>query len=654
MSRAVTLQTNFTTGEIDPLLTSRIDINQYYNGLDKARNVLIQPQGGVVRRPGLEYIGTIPSAANPQNGSRLVPFEFSTSQSYMLLFVNNRMYIYKDKVLVTNINATGNDYLTTTISSSYINFMDYAQSADTLIVVHEDMQPKQITRGVSDSTWTISDISFEYIPQYAFTISTTSGSHNLTPSEVDGNITLNTSGGTFINTDVGQYVEANDGIGRARIVTFVSATEVDAIVEIPFFNSDAIAAGSWFIERGYEDTWSASKGWPRTVTFHQGRLYLGGSKSRPNTIFASRVARFFDFNPGETLDDDAIIATLATDSVNAITGLFAGRDLQIFTKGGEFFISQASLDPITPNNIVVSTATRRGAKEGIKPVGAESGTLFIQRAGKALREFLFSDVELSYISNNISLLSSHLLKSPSDMALRKSTSTDDGDLLMIVNGEDGSLATYSILRGQNVIAPSLSTVDGTFEKVAVDVDTIYFVVKRTVNASTVYYIEAFNDDNTTDSNVLLIGASLPSTTTVTGLNHLEGKTVKVIADDVMQTEKVVASGQIIIDSVPTAYIEIGLDYTPEVKTLPVELKLSSGNIIAQRKRIIEATANMYLTQNLTLNGNDFLFTAGEFYTGLKRRKPMLGYDKKGQMTFSQSEPLFFTLLGIEFKVSVGQ
>lgn len=654
MSRAVTLQTNFTTGEIDPLLTSRIDINQYYNGLDKARNVLIQPQGGVVRRPGLEYIGTIPSAANPQNGSRLVPFEFSTSQSYMLLFVNNRMYIYKDKVLVTNINATGNDYLTTTISSSYINFMDYAQSADTLIVVHEDMQPKQITRGVSDSTWTISDISFEYIPQYAFTISTTSGPHNITPSEVDGNITITASGTTFISTDVGQYVEANDGIGRARIVTFVSATEVDAIVEIPFFNSDAIAAGSWFIERGYEDTWSASKGWPRTVTFHQGRLYFGGSKSRPNTIFASRVARFFDFNPGETLDDDAIVATLATDSVNAITGLFAGRDLQIFTKGGEFFISQASLDPITPNNIVVSTATRRGAKEGIKPVGAESGTLFIQRAGKALREFLFSDVELSYISNNISLLSSHLLKSPSDMALRKSTSTDDGDLLMIVNGEDGSLATYSILRGQNVIAPSLSTVDGTFEKVAVDVDTIYFVVKRTVNASTVYYIEAFNDDNTTDSNVLLIGASLPSTTTVTGLNHLEGKTVKVIADDVMQNEKVVASGQIIIDSVPTAYIEIGLDYTPEVKTLPVELKLSSGNIIAQRKRIIEATANMYLTQNLTLNGNDFLFTAGEFYTGLKRRKPMLGYDKKGQMTFSQSEPLFFTLLGIEFKVSVGQ
>ena len=636
------------------IIKFRIDINQYYNAVDKARNVLIQPQGGAIRRPGLEYISTIPSAANPQNGCRLVPFEFSTSQSYMMLFVNNRMYVYKDKELVTNINGSGNDYLTTTIGSSVLATMDYAQSADTLIVVHEDMQPIEITRGATDSSWTITNITFEYIPQYAFTITTSSPSHTLTPSEVDGNITLTGGGGAFAASDVGQYVEANDGLGRARITRYVSSSEVEAIVEIPFFNTDAIASGSWYIESGYEDAWSSSKGWPRTVTFHQGRLYFGGSKSRPNTLFASRVARFYDFNPGETLDDDAIEATLATDSVNAITGMFAGRDLQIFTKGGEFFVSQAALDPITPNNIVISTATRRGAKEGIKPVGAESGTLFIQRAGKALREFLFSDVELSYISNNISLLSSHLLRSPSDMALRKATSTDDGDLLLIVNESDGSLATYSILRGQNVIAPSLSTVDGEFVNVAVDVDTIYFVVKRTINGSTVYYVEAFNDDNTTDSNILLTGASLPGTTTVTGLDHLEGETVKVIADDLMQSDKTVSSGQITLDSVPTSYVEIGLDFTTEIKTLPVELKLSSGNVLAQKKRIVEATANMYLTQNLTLNGSDFSFTAGDFYTGLKRRKPILGYDRRGQMTFSQSQPLFFTLLGVEFKVSVGQ
>ena len=657
MSRAITIQSNFTTGEIDPLLKSRIDINQYYNALEEARNVLIQPQGGVERRPGLQFINEIPSGASPGDGFKLVPFEYSTTQSYMLLFTNNRMYVYKNKELVTNINGSGNDYLTTTIAAARLTNMDFAQSADTLIVVEEDMAPKEIVRGASHSSWTITDITFDHTPKYAFTISTTSGTSTLTPSAVDGNITL-TTGSAFFTTgssQVGQYVEANDGLGRARITNVTSTTVVEAIVEIPFFNTNAIASGSWFLETGYEDTWSSTKGYPRSVTFHEGRLYFGGSKSRPNTIFASRVARFFDFNPGEGLDDDAIEATIATDSTNAITALFSGRDLQIFTKGAEYFLPQSTLDPITPSNVVINGATRRGSKEGIKPVGAESGTLFIQRAGKALREFLFSDVELSYISNNISLLSSHLLKSPKSMALRKATSTTDGDLLLLVNDTDGSLVTYSILRGQNVIAPSLHTTDGTFEGVAVDVDQMYVVVKRTINSATKYYVEVFNDDNTTDCAKLLSGASKPSTTTVTGLSHLQGKTVKVIADDAMQTDKTVnSSGEITLDAVPTTYVEIGLNYTPTIKTMPVELKLSSGNIMAQRKRIIEATTNLYLSQNLTLNGNDFLFTAGDFFTGKKRRKPMLGYDKEGQMTFSQSQPLFFTLLGVEFKVSVGQ
>jgi hypothetical protein len=654
MSRAVTIQTNFTTGEVDPLLKSRIDINQYYNALDQARNVLIQPQGGIERRPGLQFIFEVPSAANPQDGMKLIPFEFSTTQSYMLLFVHNRMYIFKNKELVTNINSSGNDYLTTTIGSTVLATMDHTQSADTLILVQEDMAPKKIVRGGSHSTWTISDLSFEFIPKFNFTPSETTISQTITPSAVDGNITITAGGSVFASGNVNQYIEANDGIGRARITRFVSATSVEAIVEIPFFNTTAIASGGTFIDGGYEDSWSSSKGYPRTCTFHEGRLYFGGVKSRPNTIFASRVARFFDFNPGEALDDDSIELTISTDSTNAITGMFSGRDLQIFTKGGEFFLPQSTLDPITPTNVVVNGATRRGSKEGIKPVGAESGTLFIQRAGKSLREFLFSDVELSYISNNISLLSSHLLKSPSDMALRKATSTTDGDLLLIVNETDGSLATYSILRGQNVIAPSLSTTDGEFVNVGVDVDQIYFTVKRTISSADKYYVECFNDDNTTDSAKLLSGSSKPSSTTVTGLSHLEGKTVKIIADDEMQLDKTVSSGQITLDAVPSTYVEIGLDYTPTIKTLPVELKLSSGNIVAQKKRIVEATANLYLSQNLTLNGNDLLFVAGDFFTGKKRKKPMLGYDRDGQMTFSQSAPLFFTLLGVEYKVSVGQ
>ena len=653
MSRAVTIQTNFTTGEVDPLLKSRIDIQQYYNALDKARNVLIQPQGGVDRRPGLQYVDEIPSAASPANGTLLVPFTFSTTQSYMLLFVNNRMYVYKDKELVTNINGSGNDYLTTTIGSSLLSTMNYTQSVDTLILVHEDMTPFKVVRGASHSTWTISAITFDFVPGHAFTITTTSGAHNITPSAVDGNIHLTSSGGTFAASDVGQYVEVNNGIGRARIVNYISSGDVEAVVEIPFFDTDPINAGDWFIERGYEDTWSSSRGYPRTVVFHEGRLYFGGTKERPNTLFGSRVNRFFDFNPGEALDDDAIEATLDTGQANPIIGLFSGRDLQIFTKGGEFFVPQASLDPITPSNIVVNGATKRGGKEGLRPVGVESGTIFIQESGKAIREFLFSDTDLNYVSNNLSLLSSHLISTPTDMALRKATSTTEGDLLIVINS-NGSAITYTMVKDQNITAASLANTDGEFVNVAVDVETVYFVVKRNIDSTDVYYIEAFNDDNTTDSAILLSGVTLPGTTSVTGLDHLEGETVKVIVDDAMQSDKTVSSGSITLDAVATSYVEIGMNYTPTITTMPMELKLPSGNTVGQKKRIIEATALLYLSQNLTLDGKDFAFTAANFFTGKKRRKPMLGYDRDGQMTFSQSQPLFFNLIGIEYKVSVGQ
>ena len=768
MTRAVTIQTNFTTGELDPLLRSRIDIGQYFNGLDKARNVTVQPQGGVERRQGLQFIKQIDSGASPEDGTRLIPFEFSTTQSYMLLFTHNRLYIYKDKALVTNINSSGNDYLTTAIPSTKLSTLDFAQSFDTLVLVHEDLTPFQLVRGGSDSTWTISAISFDHVPFHAFTTSTTEPSTTVTPSAVDGSITITAGSSIFDANSVNQYIEVKDGLGRARIVKLNSGTVVEAIVEIPFFDTNAIASGDYVVESGYEVTWSGTRGYPRTATFHEGRLYLGGTKSRPNTLFGSRVARFFDFNPGEGLDDDSIEATLDTDSVNAIIGLFSGRDLQIFTKGGEFFVPQSSLDPITPSNIVINGSTRRGAKEGIKPVGVESGTLFIQRSGKAVREFSFSDTELSYVSSNISLLSSHLLSTPVDMALRKATSTTEGDMLMIVN-TDGTLVMYSLLRDQNVIAPSLAstgpetasitvsdyaniavgteltftdnngtvitlqseaagssspssasgnthffrpnssnnttadniftafgnisqfvvknpaaavvtvkrvvpgddnltvtTTDSTrltvtnfaktdkFLNVAVDVETVYCVVKRSINGSDVYYVEAFNDDNTTDSAILFSGGTLPGSTSLSGLTHLEGETVKVIVDDAMQTNKVVSSGAITLDAVPSSYVEVGLDYTPKVKTLPVELKLPSGNTIAQKKRIVEATANVYLSQNLTVDGKDIAFTASSFFTGLKRRKPMLGFDRQGQITISQSQPLFFTLLGIEYKVSLGQ
>lgn len=294
MARFVSIQTNFSTGEIDPLLRARVDLDAYQNALSEATNVVVQPQGGVRRRPGLRYLTALPNSSSESvaNGVRCVPFEFSTSDSYMLVFTHNRMYVYRNKALVTNINSTGNPYLDTSavgLTGARLGTICWTQSADTLIIVHEDMRPVKLVRGGSSSSWTISSITFDNIPDYAFTITVTNPSGTLTPSAVSGKVTLTASSSVFTSASVGQYVNASPQ-GRAKIIAYNSGTSVRAIVEFPFFNTSAIASGDWDYESGYQDVWSTSLGWPRTVTFHEGRLYFGGSKSRPSTIWGSRVA----------------------------------------------------------------------------------------------------------------------------------------------------------------------------------------------------------------------------------------------------------------------------------------------------------------------------------------------------------------------------
>jgi hypothetical protein len=419
VARFISFQTNFSTGELDPRLRSRVDLEQYNNALEQATNVVIQPQGGLKRRPGLKHIFELPNTGveSAGNGVRLIPFEFNVDDSYMLAFTHQRMHVIKNGALITAINGGANSFLTTTITSAMLNEISWTQSADTLIVVHPDLEPIRIVRGATDATWTASTITFDSIPLYAFTITTTNPAGTLTPSAVSGKVTLTGSASVFhdgrtgtaqagasttitldasalanddiyngstititggtgvgqvrvisdyvgstkvatvsvaftvtpdntslfsVASQVGQYVNAVPQ-GRAKISSITSATVANAIVEYPFFSNAAIDNGKWELEQGYENVWSSSRGWPRTVTFHEGRMYFGGSKSRPATIWGSKVGIFFDFKPEENLDDDAVEATLDTNQLNVITDMISGRDFQIFTTGGEFLCHRVAL-----------------------------------------------------------------------------------------------------------------------------------------------------------------------------------------------------------------------------------------------------------------------------------------------------------------------
>ena len=728
MPRFVDIQSNFSTGELDPLVRARIDLAQYNNALAKATNIVIQPQGGLRRRPGSKYITELSSAA--ADGVRLVPFEFNVNDSYMLCFTNNQMHVIKDGIQITNINGSGNPYLTTTITSAMLSSIVWTQSADTMIIVQEDLQPQLLVRGATDSSWTISAISFDSIPKYAFDLQVFEPKATLTPSAVSGNITVTasayhsdtgslqaatttsvtlkaaasatddifvglcvhmTSGaqsgkarkitaynGTtkvatvfpawetapvatdnykivpFASESVNQYINAVPQ-GRARILEYVSDTEARAITEYPFFDTTARTTGNWSIECFYEDVWSAAKGWPRTVTFHEGRLYFGDSKSRPSTIWGSKIGIFYDFVPTESLDDDAIEATLDTSSLNIVVDMISGRDLQVFTTGGEFYVPQTSTDPITPLTLSFKAVSRNGTKPGSRVQSLESGTVYIQRLGKSVNEFLFSDTQLTYVTQRISLLSGHLLKSPTRMTLRRANSTDEGDLLMMANETDGSLAVFSVMRSQQITAPSEFITDGSYIDVQVDVSDIYTVVKRTFDSTDRYFVELFGFDYFTDC--AFVGAAAAS---LSGLPH-EGESINVITDGVPQANETVTSGAITFDRASTTSYEVGLPFTVYAKTMPIELKIQTGTRMGFKKRVVEINAIVHNTQHMELNGNPLPFRifdnplldeAVPVFTGIKRVNGVLGYSREQAVEISQTVPLKMTLLGLEYKVAV--
>jgi hypothetical protein len=733
VARFVNFQTNFITGELDPRLRARVDIDQYNNALEQATNVVIQPQGGMKRRPGMKHILELPNTSTESagNGVRLVPFEFNVDDSYMLAFTHQRMYVIKNGAVVTAINGGANDYLSTSITSAMLNELSWTQSADTLIVVHPDLQPTRIVRGATDASWTASTITFESIPLYAFTLTTTNPAGTLTPGAVSGKTTVTGSSNVFhdgrtgtaqagasttitldasalanddiyngstititggtgagqvrvisdyvgstkvatvsvawattpdntstfsVASQVGQYINAQPQ-GRAKIVSITSVTVANVIIEYPFFSTAAIANGNWELEQGYESVWSSSRGWPRTVTFHEGRLYFGGSKSRPATVWGSKIGIFFDFRPEENLDDDAVEATLDTNQLNVITDMISGRDFQIFTTGGEFYVPQSGSTPITPLDFVFKAVSRNGMKPGTRVQALESGTVFIQRQGKALNEFLFSDAQLTYVTQRISLLSGHLLKDPKRMALHKATETDQGDLLLITNDDDGTMTVYSILRTQNVIAPSEFVTDGEFLDVGVDVTDIYVATERVFDGTTRYFVELLDYNRFTDC--AFTGANASG---ATGLPH-EGKALNVICDGVPQSDETVDSGEVTFDRASVTSYEVGLPFVVTAKTMPVELRLQSGSRVSFKKRISQVSAIVYESQHLNINdqpvpfrnfGSDLLDDPVPEFTGIKRLDAVRGYARETQITVTQTLPLKMNLLGLEYKVAVHQ
>ena len=641
------LQTSFTSGELDPRLLGRVDIDQYHKGVQSAVNVLAIPHGGLSKRIGTKFISNI-----PEGEKRMIRFEFNIVQTYLMVLLPGKLYIYKDGVLQTNITANGsattNDYLV--VPWTKPGEVDYVQSADTLIIVHNGTQVQRITRGNSDSTWNISPVTigtsatfdFRDIDYGPFDFTVTDGGNF-------GSQTLTCTGDVFTAEHVGGSFRSSEGFSRITAFTNAKTVTINVIKDLDsaFSANDVKFSGQ---NVGLEQpAFTTSKGFPKSVVFHEGRLWYGGTTSLPQTMWGSVVGDFFNFELGEGLADEAIQFTIDSDQVNAIQYLVSESKLQIFTSGGEFFVKTTQDGPVTPGDFSATRIDTFGSKEGVKPLIVDAQTMYVNKDDELIRSLYYEFSNDNYKSDLTSLLAPQTLLRPVDIEGFNKFGNEEGHYLLVVN-EDGTIAVLSILNAERIKSwTRLQLPEGLTAKHIREVENVVYIVVSGLQSGTDSLI-AFEYGTFTDANVTYVDAG----TTITGLDHLNGHTVRVVGDGVLFPDVEVSGGTITVQRA-TSTLEVGLGYDINIQTMPSAVSDGLGPAPLEIKRISQV--EMLLdegTRGVHVNGvriPDRKF--GEGILGqppiggaVVRRTQVLGYQRLASINISQSDPLNFLLLSL--------
>lgn len=630
MTRIREIKTAFTAGEVSTELLGRGDLRAYENGALTLQNVFINPTGGITRRAGMGFIDTA------LGDGKLIAFEFNTQQTYLLVITDLKVDIYLNGVKETSITAPWTE--------AQIPEIGWTQSADTLLLTHPDVTPKTLTR-TGLSAWSLEDWSFftdegvTYQPYYKF-----AGSEvTLTPSGTSGSITLTASESVFDAGHEGTKLLVS-GID-ALITDYESATVVTATLNEDLDDTDATI--DW-----YEQAFSPVRGYPATVAFHQDRLVIGGSRDLPNRLWFSKSGDLFNFDLGEGLDDESIEFSILSDQVNAIRGIFSGRHLQVFTSGAEWMVTG---DPLTPTSVQITRQTRVGSviERLVQPINVDGATMYIARNNTEVHEYLYTDVEQAYQSTDLALLSRHLIKSPVSMDY------DQTRRLLFIVMEDGTFLTLTVYRAEEVAAWTKHTTTGTVKSVSVVGDDVYMLVERDSS----FFIELLDDDLNLDS--ALTGEIETPATTWSGLDHLEGQTVSIVADGEVADDQEVTSGTVTLAEAASA-VQIGLAYTHIVEPLPPSGTGNAGG--GRRIRMIEAIFRLQDTQSLKLDvgrglkdvalrqlGEDEVLDAPPPLVSGDISVRALGWQTdptQALWRIEQDEPLAFTLLSVTTQLKV--
>lgn len=676
-------QPSFTAGELTPSLHGRTDLAGYANGLRTCRNFILHAHGGVSTRPGFAFVGF--TRGGPV---RLVAFQFSTVQQYVLEFGAGYLRVHKDGGTVLKDGAPYE--LLTPYTAADLPGLAWTQSADTLFLVHAGHPPHRLTRrGHAD--WTLTPMVFgpslsgpagvtavasgsggtAATLRYRVTaISADTGEQSL-PSPV-----VAVTGWTESNWPQGAKISLSwpEGSGVVEYRVYkednglfgqIGATEQAG------FADDNITPDLARTPPGPRNPFDGPGKYPSAAAFHEQRLFLAATEQAPQTVWGSAINAYGNFNTSRPVrDDEAITFTIAAAQVNAVRHIVPLGDMILLTSGGEWRVGGASDGAaLTPSSLRLKPQGYRGASK-VRPMVVGNTILYVQDKGSIVRDLAYSLEVDGFTGDNLSILSGHLFDGHTltDWAYAQVPHS-----IVWAVRDDGVLLGLTYLREHRVWGWHRHDTDGTVEAVCTvsegAEDVLYAVIRRTLNGEEKRCLERLSGRGwATAEEAFCVDCGLsysgPPVTVLTGLEHLTGREVAVLAGGDVLARQTVINGQITLPR-PYSRVQVGLPYSCMLETLDLDPGATAqGSAQGRRRSVARVTVRVAASREFRAGPSaERLVKVRQQQTvldsplalrdGLVELTLDAGWNSHGRVVIRQDDPLPLTVLAIVPEVDFG-
>lgn len=670
------LKANGTRGEVTPLAGDRVDTEFFKAAVKTLRNWVVLRYGGFRRRSGSRYCGATKTGTS---ASVLIPFIFSSTQAYVLEFGD--LYIRFWTPDGQQILSGPSPYeIVSPYTAADVERIQWAQSNDVMYLAHPSYFPRKLLRS-AHASWAVSLIDFIDGPYLGINDTTTTltpsaapttgGSINLTASSTTG-----INGGTgFVDTDIGRLVRFQIGGNYSWGVITARASSTVVTITVREGHGGTTATLTWRL-----GAFSDTTGYPGSVSFTEGRLAWGRTTSNPNGVGFSRSGLPETYSPSAT--DGTVVDShgMFYDINNAGEILWLQESpsrLQIGTYTTIRTIGASSGDEsIAPRNVSQKLESNTGTI-AVLPARIGPSTVHPGRYGRVLRD-LFYDYNINSLSApSLSTLAEHMFK----RGVRRLAYAQEPDSILWGCTNNGVLFGTTFDRDERVIGFHRHPMaNGEVECVTVvpdadaERDVAFLQIKRTINGSTVRYVETldplFDGDLHEKEDACFVDCAATydgvAVNTVTGLDHLEGEEVDILADGAVMPRRTVTGGQVSLANSRTASkITVGLPIDDYGETLQAVPEKPNGSAVHDKQRTVFVIVNEFETLGLKVGapGNiqetvryrppsTPMGQTPELHTGFIRVPIDSGWNTDGHIAFSSGQPLPATILSLNVGVDV--